>query len=140
MKFTTTIVALALAASTGAVQLRFDNTYDNGGGSMNTVACSTGANGLAQRFPTFGSLPTFPNIGASSDIGGFNSPACGNCYNLTFTFQGVTRSVTVTAIDHAGNGFNVAQPAMDTLTNGNAVALGTIDVQSQQVARSVCGL
>nr|ABZ03963.1 cerato-platanin-like protein [Moniliophthora perniciosa] len=140
MKFTTTIIALALAASTGAVQLRFDNTYDNASGSMNTVACSTGANGLSQRFPTFGSVPTFPHIGASSDIGGFNSPACGNCYTISFTFQGVTRSINLVAIDHAGNGFNVAQAAMDELTNGNAVALGTIDVQSQQVARSVCGL
>ncbi|EEB97630.1 hypothetical protein MPER_03016, partial [Moniliophthora perniciosa FA553] len=130
MKFTTTIIALALAASTGAVQLRFDNTYDNASGSMNTVACSTGANGLSQRFPTFGSVPTFPHIGASSDIGGFNSPACGNCkyltllrgnwtngicstgYTISFTFQGVTRSINLVAIDHAGNGFNVAQAAM----------------------------
>ena len=36
--------------------------------------------------------------------------------------------------------FNIAQAAMDQLTNGQAVALGRIDAQYAQVDASACGL
>ncbi len=44
------------------------------------------------------------------------------------------------AVDHAGNGFNIAQSAMDDLTNGQATFLGRIDAASVQVDKSRCGL
>ena len=47
---------------------------------------------------------------------------------------------SVLAIDHAAAGFNIAQAAMDTLTNGQAVALGRIDAAATQVSPSACGL
>ncbi|KAG7086420.1 hypothetical protein E1B28_002374 [Marasmius oreades] len=132
---------VALPTYIGAVQLRYDNHYDDANGSMNIVACSNGVNGLASRFPTFGSVPGFPHIGAADVIAGFDSPNCGACFRVTYTnSQGVTRSINVVAIDHAGTGFNVAQRAMDDLTGGQAVALGTIDVQSTRLSPSDCGL
>ncbi|KAL0575661.1 hypothetical protein V5O48_006317 [Marasmius crinis-equi] len=143
MKFSTAIVSaiLALTPAIGAVQLQYDTVYDNAGQSMLTVACSDGENGLASRFPTFGSVPGFPHIGAADAVGGFNSPNCGACFQVTYTnSQGTTRSIKVVAIDHAGSGFNVAQAAMDELTGGQAVALGRIDVQSQRLSPSDCGL
>ena len=105
---------------------------------MNTVACSDGAAGLASRFPTFGSVPTFPNIGGASAISGFVSPDCGTCWELTDQTTGV--SIFITAIDHAGNGFNIAEEAMNTLTDGQAVFLGRIDAAATQVDKSNCGL
>lgn len=46
----------------------------------------------------------------------------------------------VLAIDVALNGFNIAQKAMDNLTNGHAVEFGRVDVTAAQVAASQCGL
>ena len=44
------------------------------------------------------------------------------------------------AIDHAEEGFNIAQAAMDTLTGGQAVQLGRVDADWVEVDKSVCGL
>ncbi|EJC99992.1 SnodProt1 [Fomitiporia mediterranea MF3/22] len=136
MQFTTLFSTLLLATVAFATRASYDTTYDNAGGSMNTVACSDGQNGLASRFPTFGDVPTFPNIGGASAIAGWNSPQCGSCWNLTY--QGV--SILVTAIDHAGDGFNLALEALDTLTNGHGTEVGAVDLTAVQVDKSACGL
>lgn len=136
MIFTTFFTTLLFATSAFAVRAGYDTTYDDAGAFMNNVACSDGSNGLASRFPTFGSVPTFPNIGGASAIGGWNSPQCGTCWQLTY--EG--RSIFVTAIDHADDGFNLSQQALNTLTNGRAVEVGVVDVTATQVDRSACGL
>ena len=138
MHFMSIFIPFLSAGTAFAVQAGFDNTYDNASGDMDTVSCSTGLNGLADRFPTFGSLPTFPNIGGSSVIAGFGSDLCGSCWQLTFPTTG--KSINVTAMDHAGDGFNLSQEALDELTNGNAVALGVIQVDVVQLDQSACGL
>jgi hypothetical protein len=43
-------------------------------------------------------------------------------------------------MDHAVEGFNIAQAALDQLTGGQAVQLGSIDADYVQVDASVCGL
>ncbi|KAI0028208.1 SnodProt1 [Vararia minispora EC-137] len=138
MKFTFAGAVLAFASFVSATNVRYDTTYDNGSGDMTTVSCSDGPNGLITRygFQTFGDIPTFPNIGAAQAIAGWNSPSCGTCWKLTY--QG--KSIFVTAIDHAGDGFNIAEKAMNTLTNGQAVALGKISATATQVDASNCGL
>ncbi|KAL5492688.1 hypothetical protein ACEPAI_4135 [Sanghuangporus weigelae] len=138
MIFTTVFTTLLFATTAFAVRAGFDNTYDDAGASMNIVVCSDGANGLASRFPTFGSVPTFPNIGGASAIPGWNSPQCGTCWQLTYS--GTGNSIFVTAIDHADDGFNLSQEALDTLTNGRAIEFGVVDVTATQVDSSACGL
>jgi len=145
MKFFTILssAAILLPALAGAVQLQYDNTYDNRNGAMTSVACSDGPNGLITRFgwQTFGNIPRFPHIGAAAAVAGWNSAQCGTCWKLSYTnANGVTKSINVLAIDHAGAGFNVAQAAMDELTGGQAVAFGRVDVTAAQVATSNCGL
>ncbi|THU94131.1 Asp f 13-like protein [Dendrothele bispora CBS 962.96] len=140
MKFSTGIISAAflLSSVASAVDLRYDNTYDNPNGDMTTVACSDGSNGLITRykFHHFKDIPNFPHIGAAQAIAGWNSSQCGTCWKLTFN----GKSINVLAIDHAGSGFNVAQAAMDELTNGNAIAFGVVDVSATQVDVSNCGL
>jgi hypothetical protein len=145
MKLSAIFAPLALAvlpSTTYAVTLAYDTVYDNKSGSLATVACSDGSNGMLTRgFTTFGSLPKFPHIGAASAITGWNSPNCGTCWQLTYTnSSGVSKSINILGIDVAGAGFNVALAAMNELTNGNAVQFGRVDVASKQVAASVCGL
>jgi len=95
MKFPSAILStlLLLAGTTYADTVSFDNVYDNPAGDLNTVTCSTGSNGLVTKgFKTFGSLPTFPNIGGAAAVTGFNSAGCGTCWALTFngtTINGV---------------------------------------------------
>ena len=69
---------------------------------------------------------------------GFASAGCGTCWQLTDSTTGV--SIFVTAIDVALNGFNIAEEAMNTLTDGQAVFLGRIDAAATQVDKSNCGL
>ena len=114
----------------------FDTTYDNKNGSLNSVACSNGANGLVARFPTFGDVPTFPFIGGAFDVV-WNSPNCGGCWTLTNPATSV--SINFTAVDAAGVGFNIAQEAFVRL-NGGEIGQGVIDVVASKVSPSVCGL
>ncbi|EMD63612.1 hypothetical protein GGP41_005742 [Bipolaris sorokiniana] len=138
MKFFTAVSAAVLGFSSmaSAITVSYDTGYDDAGRSMNVVSCSDGTNGLAARFPTQGRLPRFPLIGGYQGIAGWNSPQCGTCYGLTYN----GRTIYVLAMDHTGAGFNIAQAAMNQLTNGQAAALGRIDAQYQQVAVSNCGL
>lgn len=127
----TAIVTLLFAACVALAQrdqfvasVTFDQTFDNPEGSLDTVACSSGANGLETLgFKTFGSLPSFPFIGGAPNVTGFNSAECGTCWGLQF--DGVT--INVLAIDVAST-FNIALEAMNTLTSGQAEALGRVTV------------
>ncbi|KAJ3566583.1 hypothetical protein NP233_g6905 [Leucocoprinus birnbaumii] len=142
MKFLATLLVLPAAAFAVSTTLSWDSVYDNKSGSMDTVACSDGSNGLENRgFKTFGSLPTFPNIGGIPDITEWNSASCGTCWNVTYVNgQGKSKSITVTGIDVGSKGFNVAQAAMNTLTNNQAVSFGRVNVNAVKIAASNCGL
>ncbi|KAG6864167.1 hypothetical protein C0993_009292, partial [Termitomyces sp. T159_Od127] len=139
MKFTSILASIVLLpAFTLGVTVSYDQTYDNGGTSLTTVACSDGPNGLITRgFSTFGSLPDFPNIGGAAAVEGWNSASCGSCWDLTYTNgQGVSKTISVLAIDHADSGFNIALAAMNELTGNQAQFLGRVDVTAVQVDSS----
>ena len=113
----------------------YNATFDNKAGSLNSVACSDGPNGLASRFLTFGDIPNFPFVGGAFDVE-WNSPNCGGCWNITNPTTGV--SIQITAIDTATGGFNIAQKAFEQL-NGGQIGQGVVDVVANKVAASVCG-
>ncbi|KAK7511656.1 heat-stable 19 kDa antigen precursor [Phyllosticta citricarpa] len=135
MKFFATIASLASMAS--AITLSYDPSYDDSTRSLSVVSCSDGANGLLTKgYTTQGSLPKFPYIGGSEFIAGWGSANCGKCYSLTYN----GKTINVLAIDHAGAGFNIAQAAMNDLTNNQAANLGRVDVSYAEVPASNCGL
>ncbi|KAI0303334.1 Cerato-platanin [Multifurca ochricompacta] len=145
MKLTSAIVSLATlfavvsAAATHStvVNVRYDTVYDDPNRSLNIVACSTGENGLLTKgFTDFGSLPTFPNIGGAEAVEGWNSEQCGSCYRLSHG----ARSIHVTAIDAAGDGFNIGLEALNELTGGEGENLGIISARATRVHQSHCGL
>lgn len=148
MKFFSTISALTVLllpiltlADTASVA--YDETYDNASGSLSTTACSDGANGLEAKFHTFGGLPKFPHIGAAFAVGGWNSPKCGSCWQLTYSggANGQKKSIDVLAVDHAGPGsFNIALKAMDELTGGLGKQLGRVNVDAVEVPSWRCGM
>ncbi|RXW22705.1 hypothetical protein EST38_g3135 [Candolleomyces aberdarensis] len=144
MKIPSLVFFTALVSATlgQAVSLSYDTFYDNRGQSLATVACSDGSNGLLTRgFTTFGSLPRFPRIGGAPAVTGWNSPACGTCWELAYTNpSGARRTINIIAIDVGRAGFNIAKGAMDELTNGQATQLGRVNVAARQVAPSACGL
>ncbi|KZT24022.1 Cerato-platanin [Neolentinus lepideus HHB14362 ss-1] len=135
MKF---FIALAtLISSATAVTVSYDTTYDNSGQSLSTISCSDGSNGLLmQGFTTFRFLPDLPYIGGAAAVAGWNSPNYGMCWQLTYNGE----TIMVLAIDHADNGINVSLEAMNTLTNGQAIAVGWVDAQVMQVEPSQCGM
>ena len=132
----TFVARLGVFAQT-EMTLSYDTTYDNADLSLSQFACSNGANGLETKgYTTLRSLPTFPNVGGVYAIGGWNSSSCGTCYAVTY--NGVT--VNILGVDRSTTGFTVSKEAMDTLTGGNAVEFGRIDVSFVDVAGSACGL
>ncbi|KAF7348149.1 hypothetical protein MSAN_01767800 [Mycena sanguinolenta] len=139
MKFSGFASVILFAVAALADTVAYDQTYDKASESMSAVACSNGVHGLEPKYPTFGSLPKFPFIGAAGAVEGWDSANCGTCWQLTYAPTGVT--INVLAIDHAAAGtFNIALEAMNVLTDGQAVDLGRVTVTSKQVASSVCGL
>lgn len=138
MQFPSILLTLgALLTTTSAITVSYDKGYDDGSRSLSVVACSDGNNGLLTKgYTTQNSLPSFPHIGGASTIAGWNSASCGKCYRLTYN----GKSIPVLAIDHAAEGFNIAQAALDELTGGQAVKLGRIDAAWAEVAKSECGL
>lgn len=145
MKLSAILVAVVLAylpSLSVADTLAYDHVYDNASGSLSSVACSDGANGLETRgYTTFGSLPHFPHIGGASAVAGWNSPNCGTCWELTYiNASGTAKTIDIIAVDHSTVGFTVAEAAMNELTGGQAVALGRVNVTSKQVNASICGL
>ncbi|PSR79033.1 hypothetical protein PHLCEN_2v7220 [Hermanssonia centrifuga] len=134
--------SLALpSARTTTAKVTYDQTYDNPNGSLNSVACSNGVNGLITkgmfpcRYTDFSSLPNFPFIGGVQGVS-WNSTLCGSCWELTY--NGTT--IDVLAVDYAAAGFNIALEALDQLTYDQAVALGHVDAEFEQVSGTKCGL
>ena len=143
MKPSTLFSPLALFPTLiSALSVSYDTAYDNPMGSLSTVACSDGSNGMLTRgFTNFDSLPKFPHIGGAPEITGWNSSNCGTCWSLTYTNpQKVSKSVNILAIDVSTPDFTIALSAMDELTGGQAQNLGKVTITAAQVASSVCGL
>lgn len=120
MHFATLLSFIAPLAS--AVTLSYDPGYADGSRSLSVVSCSDGSNGLMTRYgwSKQSDIPRFPYIGGSSDIAGWNSPSCGQCYKIEYTKT--NKSIFVLAIDHTANGMNISPAAMDDLTNNQAVS------------------
>ncbi|KAK2623954.1 hypothetical protein QTJ16_006588 [Diplocarpon rosae] len=135
MQFIATVLSTALVAS--AIRVSFDGGYDSADRDLTLVSCSDGSNGLIQKgYAKQGNLPNFPLIGGASVIEKYNSPNCATCWTLTYG----ARSVTILAIDHADEGFNIAKAALDQLTDNQAEKLGAIDAEYVQVENKQCGL
>ena len=82
-------------------------------------------------FGNFSALPGFPNIGGAFAVDRFDSPMCGTCWAITFN----RTTINVLAIDQASGGFNIAQAAMDQLTNGFARFLGRVNATAVMVGQ-----
>ena len=143
MKLANVFGSLAILFTSVSAQhtASYDTAYDNPQRSLSTVSCSDGSNGLLTLgFTTLGSLPKYPYVAGVPAVKGWNSPACGTCWTITYTdAKGISTSVNVLAIDSALS-YNLASSAMDELTNGHAVALGRVPVTAVSVPPSVCGL
>lgn len=147
MQFLKSILLLAATASLTLAQTtgiaKYDNTYDNANLSTLSVACSDGTNGLFTKgYRTLGSVPGFPNLGGAGTVAGWNSPNCGACYQLTYTPPppAAPKVLNIVAVDVAAPGtFVLSQAALDTLTGGQAVMLGSVSVSWAPVAASQCG-
>jgi Cerato-platanin len=116
-------------------KVTWDATYDNGNGNTNSVACSNGPHGLAGDYPHFKNFPDFPYLGGAFDTK-WGSSNCGKCWKLTV--QKTKRSIYFTAIDAAGNGFNIGKHAFIAL-NGGTVGNGTLEAEAISVPRHFCG-
>ena len=133
MRFFSVLALFALPLSVSATRITSDPVYDDAAGSLSSVACSDGPNGLLTKgYNVFGDLPTFPKIGGSSVVAGWGDPNCGSlrftgfdlvagahgsppstgsCWNVTYGDE----TITVTVIDHADDGYNLSQEAMGLL-------------------------
>jgi Cerato-platanin len=127
------LTAVLVSASSSSSSVGYDPEYDNGAISVDSVTCSGALK--AKGYTTFGSLPSFPHIGGAYVVEGSSSPSCGTCYELSYT----DKTIYVTAIDSAGQGFNIAQKALEALGGQEAVDAGHISASAKEVDGSNCG-
>ncbi|TFK49763.1 hypothetical protein OE88DRAFT_381921 [Heliocybe sulcata] len=149
MKFTTTIAALAVLvpvvlgqAQTTQQSVTYNSAYDNSCLSLASVTC--GPTLMSMGFSTFGSLPSFPYIGATSFIPATSTCSqgnCASCYNIT---NGDV-TISILAIHSASAGMSVGLEAMNELTHGQGAQMGALQTGGMQmnvvqVDQSYCGL
>jgi hypothetical protein len=106
-----------------------------------TVACGTQL--VDAGYPTFGSLPSFSNIGASYAVGTIDSPDCGSCWNISYTRSDdkTTTAIYVTAVDPASyDEFVVSPEAFSKLEGQQALYRELIYVEATRVQKGYCGL
>jgi hypothetical protein len=142
MKLISFIIPLsAVLPAARSVLVHYDTVYDNPANSLSTVACSDGKNGMITKgYKTFGDLPSFPHIGAAYVVEGYNSASCGSCWELSYTNDKTTTSINVIAIDHAAQGFVLAETALQHLGGQQAVDAGKINATATRVGGNLCGL
>lgn len=80
---------------------------------------------------------SFPNIGASDQIPGWNSDQCGQCFSLTYNGGA---PIYVVGVDHAASGMVLSKAAMEKLTNNQADFLGRVEASVSKVGVNHCGL
>ena len=132
---------LAVMASVTVAQIQSDATfslfYNSGSTNTDFVECG---DLLASQFPTLGSFPSFPNIEGSFVITNPDSAACGSCWQITENMTGNTIFVTVIDVSAGDDGFVLSEEAFNTLTDGQAGDLSSVDVTAVEVDASNCGL
>ena len=97
---------------------------------MSTLACSSWA--AKNNYKTLKDVPNFPYVG-----GAYVAPAnCGDCYSIFDEQTG--KLIDVTVVDAAGTGFVISLAALNNVTNGNAVNLGSIQADVGSVPNSRC--
>ena len=123
----------ALTSAQTLQRLTYSQIYDNAGDSIDNAACG---DQLSSKWPTFGSIPTFPAIGGSYAVGNFASPNCGSCWLL----QNQTKDVSVyfTAIDFAAEGFISSEETFFQIGGEAGLQAGSIEVWATQVDESNC--
>ncbi|KAI6143015.1 Cerato-platanin [Pisolithus tinctorius] len=117
--------------------LAYDAIYGDSSCPLSSLACSDGSNGLESKgYTTLSSFSNFPYLGGASTIANWNDPNCGKCCAITYA----KNTINVLALDVSEDGFTVSPQAMNVLTNGQASALGRVEVTSAEVPASECGL
>ena len=140
MKLTSTVISLvalvsfASTVSGDPLPVIINSAYDDSNRPLDTVSCNDHLSSLNNKFKTYGSLPTFPNVAGISYVTGPSSWACGTCWKVTFQ----SNSVYVLAIGHVKNGVELSTKTMNTLTNGMATKLAWAEVV--QAENSMCGM
>jgi hypothetical protein len=147
MKFISFIIPLtAVFASASSVPVTHSSLYDRLENPSTTRAC--GARLADAGYPTFGSLPSFPNIGRSPAVGIMDSSVCGSCWNLSYTWYDwfgdktiVAIYVTVIDVDPASEGFIISREALANLAGQKAVdeGSGQIYASATRVQGYHCG-
>ncbi|KAG2129130.1 Cerato-platanin [Suillus clintonianus] len=142
MKFTLVVALLSVITPLAFAfpilgYVTYDFVYSNASASLATVSCSNGANGLLTRgYTTFGSIPSFPNIGAIPGAT-WNSDLCGTCWSVKYTApDGVQTTIFITAID-AATTYNFSPRTFYELTG---LGYGKVAAGVTRVPASNCGM
>lgn len=123
------------------VSVSIDEKLNQGATSLNTVACSDGSNGLVKKgFSTLKSLPKYPLIASAPTVKGWNSPKCGQCYQLHYHNGKTDQTVNVLAVDAGPAGFGLSSKAMNILTHGEGEQKGRVQATFTETDQSKCGL
>ncbi|KAK6437629.1 hypothetical protein LTR95_006176 [Oleoguttula sp. CCFEE 5521] len=131
-------LTLLTKAVVSLASVSYDASKDNGTRSLAEMACADGAFGLTTRYgwQTQGDIPHFPYLGGWDGVGVFSGWGCGACLAVTYD----DKTVNIVVVDRIEYGLDIAETAVDELTDGQATQIGLFDAKVKVVASSACGV
>ncbi|KAJ8468838.1 hypothetical protein ONZ45_g17101 [Pleurotus djamor] len=121
------------------VTIAYDKRYDSAKTSVSKSACGKRLETFLGAH-TYGSIPTFPQIGAADFITHIDHPSCATCGMLVHVDEeGTTHLINFLIMDRSTTApFVLGKKAMDRLTGGQAEKLGRVNATFRQMPNSFC--
>ena len=143
--FITSLILLSFAilpcfAQGGNVRVTYNTLYDDPSWPLSSTACSNGVNGLENKWPTLGDVPSYPFVMGIPGLV-WNSTLCGTCWQLEYEYDadGDKIVTVVIAVDEAGT-FDVAEAAFSAWAGNSGVEAGAVNATATQISPSDCGI
>ncbi|KAM0322569.1 hypothetical protein ACHAQA_009416 [Verticillium albo-atrum] len=136
------VVSATLVTFASGVSLTYDTIYDDGKRSLSEVACwDPNVPGLFRDHDDWVVQENVsPGILAIPTITGWDHPDCISCWMAVWDGpEGSEMARPLLAIDRSEKGYVTSFERMNSLTNGQADSLKTVEVNITRVSLTNCG-
>ena len=133
MKLISNVIPLAaLFSVASAAHVPHGKYYDHWWNSPSKIDCFGSLISPLHGLTDFHNVKTWPFIGGSDTVG-LSTRSCGSCWQISY--EG--KSVNITAVDTASDGFDLSGRAMEALTNDKDA---DVEASATQIDKGYCKL
>ena len=135
MKLISTVIIplAALISVASAIKVQHGSYYDHRWNRPAVCQCFDSLRSPLWGRLFFRTVPSWPYIGGSDAVKVITDVGCGSCWHISY--EG--KSINITAVDTAMDGFTLSGKAMDALTDNRKAV---IDATATKVDKKYCKL